>query len=108
MEVFCRIADMLKICCRYVGQEPASRVTGIYNDTMCRSLPEKGIDCKVIPRQESNERVISASTVRQAIHDNRLDDVRDMLPDSTYRFFTSAEGEQIAAAIRLTKDVIHY
>ena len=108
LEVFCRIADMLKICCRYVGQEPASWVTGIYNDTMCRSLPEKGIDCKVIPRQESNERVISASTVRQAIHDNRLDDVRDMLPDSTYRFFTSAEGEQIAAAIRLTKDVIHY
>lgn len=108
LEVFCRIAEALKIRCRYVGQEPASHVTGIYNDTMCRRLPEKGIECRVIPRLEVDGRVISASTVRQAIHDDRLDSVREMLPDSTYRFFATAEGEQTAAAIRQTKDVIHY
>ena len=108
LAVFCKLAEALHIRRRYVGQEPSSRVTGIYNDIMLRQLPEKGIDCRIIPRQEANSRVISASTVRQAIHDGRLDEVRDMIPDSTYRFFTSAEGAQTAAAIRQAKDVIHY
>ena len=108
LAVFCKIADALHIRRRYVGQEPSSRVTGIYNDIMLCQLPEKGIDCRIIPRLEANGRVISASTVRQAINDGWLDEVRDLLPDSTYRFFTSADSAQTTAAIRQAKDVIHY
>lgn len=108
LEVFHRIAEELGIQCRYVGEEPTSRVTGLYNRAMTRWLPEMGIECRIIPRLEINGRVVSASTVRQAIHDGCLEDVRDMLPDSTFRFFSSEEGRGVAAAISREKDVIHY
>ena len=108
LEVFHRMAKELGITRRYVGQEPASRVTGLYNRVMEQKLPPMGIDFVEIPRLEAGGRVISASTVRQAIHDDRLEEVRDLIPESTCRFFASAEGADVTAAIRREKDVIHY
>lgn len=108
LTVFSKIAEHLGIQRRYVGEEPASRVTGLYNRVMAERLPEMGVECRIVPRLETNGRVISASTVRQAIHDGCLESVRDMLPDSTYRYFASAEGEPVCRAIRREETVVHY
>lgn len=108
LTVFSKIAEHLGIQRRYVGEEPASRVTGLYNRVMAEHLPEMGVECRIVPRLETNGRVISASTVRQAIHDGCLESVRDMLPDSTYRYFASAEGEPVCRAIRREETVVHY
>lgn len=108
LEVFHRIAKELGITRRYVGQESASRVTGLYNRVMKQRLPELGLECLEIPRLEAGGRIISASTVRQAIHDDRLEEVRELLPESTCRFFESEEGAAVVAAIRRERDVIHY
>ncbi|MBO4418999.1 MAG: [citrate (pro-3S)-lyase] ligase [Oscillospiraceae bacterium] len=107
--LFVQIAQALAIQTRYVGSEPRSLVTGIYNEVLSEALPAQGIECRVIPRRKLPDgQIISASTVRQAIHDNRLDSVADMLPETSLAFFRSPEAAPIVAAIRRTQDVVHY
>lgn len=106
--VFGKIAETLGVTRRYVGEEPTSRVTSLYNEVMARRLPALGVDCVVVPRLETDGRVVSASAVRQAIHDGSLDSVADMLPDSTYRYFASPEAQNVVRAIRAMDDPKHY
>ena len=108
LAVFGKIADALGIQRRYVGEEPTSRTTCLYNEVMARAMPEMGMECRVVPRVEADSRIISASTVRQAIHDGQLESVRDMLPESTYRYFAGPEGAQTVAALKAAHDLIHH
>ena len=108
LEVFSQIAASLGIQRRYVGEEPTSRVTGLYNSIMAARLPKYGIECCIVPRLEADGAVISASTVRQAIHDGNLDSVKNMLPDSIYRYFSSPDSESVRASICRQEDLIHY
>ena len=106
--VFGEIARALGVTRRYVGDEPTSRVTSLYNEVMAARLPELGVDCTVVPRMETGGRVVSASAVRQAIHDGALDTVADMLPESTYRCFASPEAARVVQAIRAMDEAKHY
>ena len=107
--LFVRIAEALGVTVRYVGSEPRSVVTGIYNEVLSETLPAHGIECRILPRKTLPDgRIISASAVRQAIHDERLDEVADMLPETTLAFFRSEEAKPIIAAIHAEKDVVHY
>ena len=108
LEVFGKIAPCLNITRRYVGEEKASRVTALYNEIMAARLPELGVDCIVVPRLEAAGKPVSASTVRQAIHDGRLEDIRPLVPDTTWRYFNSPEAAPVIEAIQREKDVIHY
>ena len=108
LSIFVRIAGALGINARYVGEEPKSLVTGIYNRIMSERLPEHGIRCVIIPRKQSDGEVISASNVRQAIKEGRLEDIRGLVPESTYRYFASPEAEGVIRKIRGTENVIHY
>jgi len=106
--VFGRIAAALGVTARYVGDEPTSRVTALYNEVMASELPKQGVGCVIVPRLEAGDRVVSASTVRQAIHDGALDTIADMLPETTYRYFASPEAEPVVRAIRAMADPKHY
>ena len=106
--VFGKLAEILGIQRRYVGQEHSSHVTALYNEVMLRKLPAMGIDCIEIPRLALGEAIISASTVRQSIHDGRLEDIKLWVPDSTYEFFRSEQGQAVCAAIQRETNVIHY
>jgi len=109
LNIFIRIAKSLGINSRYVGEEPKSLVTGIYNRIMSEKLPEHGIKCVIIPRKtEQDGQVISASNVRQAIKDGNFSRIRGLVPESTYKFFTSPEAEKIINRIRESDNVIHY
>ena len=108
LEVFVKIAGALGINARYVGEEPKSLVTGIYNRIMSEKLPEHGIRCVIVPRKTEGGEVISASNVRKAVKENRLEDIRGLVPESTYDFFASPEAENVIAKIRGTENVIHY
>ena len=108
LEVFVRIAAALGINARYVGEEPKSLVTGIYNRIMSEKLPEHGIRCVIVPRRTEGGEVISASSVRQSIKDGRLEEVRGLVPESTYKFFASPEAEEVVRRIRGAENVIHY
>lgn len=106
--VFAKIAADLGIQRRYVGEEKASHVTALYNEVLSQQLPKSGIECHILARKESDSRIISASTVRQAIHDGVLEQVRDMLPKTTYDYFASPEAAAVCAAIQREKNVVHY
>ena len=108
LALFVSIAQALGVSVRYVGEEPRSLITGLYNQIMAQELPKAGIQCVEVPRLQAEGQVISASTVRQAIHDGRLEDVRDQLPQTTWDFFHSPQAQPVIDAIRGSAEVIHY
>lgn len=108
LAVFGRIAPCLNLTRRYVGEERTSHVTALYNEEMIRRLPELGIECRVVPRLERDGQPVSASTVRQAIHDGRLEDIRPLIPGAAWDYFTSPEAGAVIAAIQAEQNVIHY
>jgi [citrate (pro-3S)-lyase] ligase len=75
---------------------------------MSRDLPSAGIECVIIPRAESGGRAISASEVRQLIHDGRLDDILPLVPRTTYEYFMTEAGRRTAARITGSSSVVHY
>ncbi len=107
LQVFGKIAQHLGIRRRYAGEEQASHVTALYNQAMAAKLPELGIEFVEIPRLTSGGKTISASLVRQAIRDDRLEEVRDFLPETTYRCFASPESEPVRRRIQAVQNVIH-
>lgn len=108
LTVFTKIAQAMHIGRRYVGEEPRSVVTGIYNDIMREKLPENGIECIVVPRKETDGEIISASTVRQALKDGDMDILRTLVPETTLSYFESEEAAPVIAKIRREQDVRHY
>ena len=108
LAVFVKIAAVLGIGARYVGEEPQSLVTGIYNQLMARSLPERGIRCVIVPRKKQGGEVISASTARQAIRAGDLERLKALVPPSTCAYFASDEARPVIERIRAADDVVHY
>lgn len=106
--IFTQIAAALGITDRFVGDEPTSVVTGIYNEILSTALPEAGVACHIIPRKEADGKAISASTVRSCIHDGRLEDIRGLVPETTYRYFASPEAAAVIGRIQATEEVVHY
>ena len=108
LNLFGSIARALGVTVRYVGEEPTSQVTGLYNRVMTEELPKAGIQCVVVPRLEQGGAAVSASTVRKLIHDGRLEDVRPLVPESTWNYFSSPQAEPVIRAIRESGQVVHY
>lgn len=108
LEIFTKIAAALGISCRYVGEEPASQVTGLYNRIMREMLPTKGIECREIPRKTYGGQAISASTVRQYLQAGSFEKARALVPDTTYQYLISKEAAPVLERIRHAGDVVHY
>ena len=86
--MFGKIAHVLGITVRYVGEEPFSQVTRLYNQILTQELPKLGIACRVIPRLEVEGEPVSASRVRSLLQQGDLKQVRELVPNSTFSFFT--------------------
>ena len=108
LAVFARIAQALGVTVRYVGEEPNSQVTGIYNSIMEQSLPKYGIVCRVIPRKASEGKAISASTVRKALQAGDWETLKTLVPQTTLDYFTSPQAEPVLEVIRKADNVVHY
>lgn len=108
VEVFCHIAKALGISKRFVGDEPFSHVTSMYNKIMDEGLSRAGMRLIIIPRKEQDGNVISASSVRKMIQEDHIDDMRDRVPETTYRFFKSDEAKDIVYKLQHTENVVHY
>ena len=108
LTVFGKIASVLGVSVRFAGEERSSHVTALYNRTMADFLPEEGIAFREIPRLKAKGETVSASTVRQAIHDGELSRAAFMLPENTLRYFESPEAAPVIRAIRAAEDVKHY
>ncbi|CAM4221134.1 [citrate [pro-3S]-lyase] ligase [Streptococcus penaeicida] len=108
LRIFVAIAKELGISRRYVGDEPTSMVTNLYNRIMQENLPQSGINCTIIPRIESDGQAISASTVRQYIKEDNLSAIKALVPQSTFDYLNSPEAQDIIDNIKKQANVIHY
>lgn len=107
IEVFARIASVMGITRRYIGEEPFSQITRVYNEVMAGQLPAHGIECVLLPRKAEGGAVISASQVRQLIHDGALEMIRPFVPETTYAYFLTDDGQRTIERIRQTEHVQH-
>lgn len=108
LAVFTKIARALNVTERYVGEEPTSQVTGLYNKIMMAELPKAGITCHVVPRKASGGKAISASTVRVALRNGDWEQLRALVPPTTLDYFTSPEAAPVLERIRRASNVVHY
>ena len=106
--VFTKIAKALSVTRRYVGEEPFSQVTGIYNEIMSSQLPLAGIDCIVVPRKQAMNQPISASFVRQLLQKKDFESLKKLVPTTTLCYFQSKEAEPLLNQINQSSQVVHY
>lgn len=87
IEIFARYyAPKFHITRRYVGTEPLSPMTNQYNQALHEFLPDKGIELRQIPRLETDNTPVSATTVRNCLQDANA--LQALVPETTLAYFT--------------------
>jgi len=80
-----KIAPILDITYRFVGEEPFSPTTRLYNEAM-NNIFKGSIQLEIIPRKSIDGNIISATKVREAIKENNTKLLLDFLPQTTYDY----------------------
>ena len=80
-----KIAPILAIKSRFVGEEPYSKVTEIYNETLKKVFGES-LSLIIIPRKRIKNEAISATKVRRALKEADDETLQAYLPASTYNY----------------------
>lgn len=90
---FCyQVAPALKIKKRFIGTEPLDSVTAQLNVKYKRELPDAGIEVVEIQRKEHNNRPVSASDVRRLLREKKYDEIRELVPETTYDYLRNELG----------------
>ncbi len=90
IEVFTNhFAPEFGITKRFVGTEPISPMTNMYNEALLSNLPQKGIEVIEIQRKEKSDAPISASRVRALLKEGKLEEVKALVPETTFNYLKS-------------------
>ena len=84
------IAPALGITKRYVGHEPYSAATAIYNEALQQEFAGSP-QLEIIERLRADGAYISASRVRELIASGNLDAVRPLVPPTTFAYLQGGE-----------------
>ncbi|MDR0652506.1 MAG: [citrate (pro-3S)-lyase] ligase [Synergistaceae bacterium] len=100
LEIFAsRIAPVLRVTRRFVGEEPFSGVTRVYNQAIKRLLPPRGVQVTELKRLEIRGEPVSASRVRRFLGEGRIEEARELVPPCTRFFFETPEFEPVLKSI---------
>jgi len=94
------VAGALGVNRRFVGTEPYSPVTAIYNETMREVLSEYGIELIEIPRLEVQGKAVSASDVRDMLRADDYQRLAELVPQSTYKYLTGPKAAQVIIRLK--------
>jgi [citrate (pro-3S)-lyase] ligase len=94
------IAKSLGITARYIGEEPYCPVTKKYNKEMKKTLPIFGVDVHEMPRKEQDGVAVSASRVRKLLKEDKLGEIKQIVPNTTYEFLISEAARPIINKIK--------
>ncbi len=95
-QIFAQVARRLNITRRFVGEEPFSPATHLYNQEMAARLPGEGIMLQVIRRlDDPGGTPLSATRVRQALKAGDEKALTDLLPKTTLAYLKSEEGQAL-------------
>ncbi len=99
LDIFAKhIAPSLGVSVRFVGSEPTDALTSLYNRMMASNLTANGIEVAEIERLEENGAAISASRIRKAISEMKLDEALNMAAAVSAPYIM---GQAAANALRL-------
>lgn len=79
-----RIAPILEITTRFVGEEPFSPVTEMYNQAMKEQFMDK-LNLVILPRKQAAGEVISASRVRSLLIKKDKHTLEKLVPETTFK-----------------------
>lgn len=96
-EYFCKKLNIIK---RFVGEEPYCNVTNTYNNTLKEVMPKYGVELVEIERKCYEDNYISASKVREFIKNDQMDQVKNIVPEVTWKFLNSNKGKEIREKIQ--------
>lgn len=97
--IFKKIAKTIGITKRFLGEEPFSEATAIYNKALTDVLGSD-VEIEIIPRLESQNIAVSASRVRKELLENNMDQVRLIVPPTTLKYLESDDGRLLIEKIR--------
>ena len=84
IDIFCRhIAPALGATVRFVGSEPTDALTRRYNELLAEQLPKHGLRLKEIPRLQTEQSPISATTVRSLMAQGMFVEATKLVPPTT-------------------------
>ena len=87
-----KIATPLNITRRYLGSEPYSKTTDVYNDELGKVLPPE-VEVRIIERKKNvGGKIITATQVREAIQRNDLSMIKNFVPETTFGFIKKNIG----------------
>lgn len=92
-EIFRRhLVPALGIQARFLGTEPLSPVTQLYNEVVTRTLEPAGVSVRLIPRLEVDGAPVSASRVRALLAQGRMEELRSLVPDCTWQYLSGPDS----------------
>lgn len=94
------IAPVFNINKRYVGTEPYCNVTNCYNDALMEVLPSFDVEINIVERIEVDGLAVSASIVRELIKSDSWEEIKKLVPYSTYSFLKSYDAKEIIKRIK--------
>lgn len=96
-EYYTRVFNIKK---RYLGEEPYSFNTNKYNQVLRNYL---GNHIVIVPRKEVNKNAISASLVRKLIKTEKIEKIKEYVPEATYNYLKSEKGQKVVSIIKSKK-----
>jgi len=85
-----KISPILDIHHRFVGDEPYSPVTKVYNDQLAQVLTGQ-LQLTVVPRLTVDAQPVSATQVRQALAANDWATVKQLVPATSYHYLKGSQ-----------------
>lgn len=96
MALFARyIAPCLGITDRFLGTEPFSPVTELYNRASIAQLEPAGIRVHLVERLVLEGQAVSASRVRALLIQGKMAEVRALVPDTTWAYLNSSDFDAV-------------
>ena len=94
------IAKAANITKRFVGDEPFSKSTSIYNEALKQEFEGK-LQLQVIERiGNDDDDIISATKVRNFLIEDDFETVKNYVPKTTYDFLVSEEGKAVIERLK--------
>ncbi|WP_432822833.1 [citrate (pro-3S)-lyase] ligase [Trichloromonas sp.] len=95
------LAPFFHITRRFIGTEPYCRTTRNYSAAMKELLPRYGIETVEIERINAGEQVVSAYRVRELLRREAYEELRALVPQTTYNYLMSDPAADIRAKLRI-------
>ena len=70
-------------------------MTRAYNEALAQALPARGVALRELPRLERDGRAVSATAVRALVQAGRWEEIRPLVPETTYSWFAGPENRAV-------------